>query len=107
MREERGGNTSDGGLEMVRNIGRSRRVLCGFPVVFRSSEGEEKECASVMSYRRRPGGEGEKRRGRRREGKDYEGDTWWSRRSAETGDRGERSDRCATAGGVLLLLAAK
>ncbi|MCD7462614.1 hypothetical protein HAX54_048931 [Datura stramonium] len=28
---------------------------------------------------------------------------WWSLRSAAIGDRRERSDRCAAAGGVLLL----
>ncbi|MCE5167197.1 hypothetical protein HAX54_042043, partial [Datura stramonium] len=48
------------------------------------------------------GGEGEKREEEEGRGRTAR-EIWWSRRSAETGDRGERSDRCATAGGVLLL----
>ncbi|MCE5167653.1 hypothetical protein HAX54_015219, partial [Datura stramonium] len=48
------------------------------------------------------GGEGEKREEEEGRGR-MAREIWWSRWSAATGDRGERSDRCATAGGVLLL----
>ncbi|MCE5167611.1 hypothetical protein HAX54_013063, partial [Datura stramonium] len=48
------------------------------------------------------GSEGEKREEEEGRGRTAR-EIWWSRRSEVTGDRGERSDRCAAAGGVLLL----
>ncbi|MCE5167689.1 hypothetical protein HAX54_016814, partial [Datura stramonium] len=48
------------------------------------------------------GGEGEKREEEEGKGR-MAREIWWSRRSAATGDRGERSDRCAAVGGVPLL----
>ncbi|MCE5167349.1 hypothetical protein HAX54_049561, partial [Datura stramonium] len=95
MGEERGGNTSDGGLEMVRNRGRSgrgsMRLSGGFSIG--SKRGRRKRmCAAGYELPALAGGEGEKREeeeGRERTAREI----WWSRRSAATGDRGERSDR--------------
>ncbi|MCE5167521.1 hypothetical protein HAX54_008134, partial [Datura stramonium] len=48
------------------------------------------------------GSEGEKREEEEGRGRTTR-EIWWSLRSAATGDRRERSDRCAADGGVLLL----